>query len=201
MVGNEFVDNCRRVLRVVRDFCVSVPKGIGADYISGHFEEEHDFRRLVLPAGVMLALVGFAANFVFGWYGGSLAEALQKGTFAMIDSFVRFVVYYFASLYVFEKIVCGWRFGLADADRKARAFSVVVMLSYFAVEAVVTVLPFLDIFRFLSLYLVYLAYCVADEYFGVPEKRVVHFLVWLVATYYVVLKLVGICVSKMMQYE
>lgn len=196
MVKSDFIDNCKKVVEEVREFCSNVGKGIGADYISEHFEEEHDFKKIVFPAGVMLSLVVFVTGFLYGWYDDTFVAAIQKGTRLMIDCFVKFVLYYFASLFVFENLVCRWRFKLDDANRKAKAFTVFVMLVYFAVESVVAVLPFLDVLRFVALYIVYLAYCVADDYFGVQEKKVVVFLVWLVAVYYFVLKVAGMVVGS-----
>lgn len=191
MVRNEFVDDCRRVLNEVRDFFSHVSEGIGADYISEHFEEERDFRKIVFPAGVMLALVAFVTSFVYGSFGSGVDAGLQKGIQSLIETFVKFVVYYYASLFVFDRIVCRTFFKLEDANRKARAFTVIVMLFYFAIAAVMAVFPFLDVLRFLSLYLVYLAYCVADDYFGVQVKRIVLFLVCIVGFYSAVLFIVG----------
>ena len=167
---NNFIHNCGNLFRLLQNHLMNPSDAMKRENLNQNFASCSAIRRYLIPIAVILTLASILSSII--WSDEIDYEAMIYS--AITTAAAPFVVYYvnkYLTLLAFHffKIT-------EQTDEKAQVLSLQLMLLYFFVTLLCTLVPDSSMLKCIYIYAFYMLWFIAGDYLDLPDNRRMRFM-------------------------
>lgn len=168
---NNFLHNCINLFRLIQNHLLNPSDAMRKDHLDQNFASCNALRRYLMPMAVILTLASILSSILWNKDGINYEALIYAAIITAVQPFVVFYVAKYLSIVVFRffKIT-------EQTDEKAQVLSLQLMLLYFFVTLLCTLVPDSSMLNCIYIYAFYMLWFIAGEYFGITDNKRMRFM-------------------------